>query len=54
MERTCGQFDPPLWFFQKCIFMIEYEAVFFVTFNIFTSHAFGESFIEIFQVIQKI
>ena len=47
------QFDLLLWFFQKCIFQREGEALFFVTFNNVIRRNFAENFNEISQGVQK-
>ena len=46
IKRLGGQFDSPLWFFQKLFF--------FVTFNIIIRSIFPENFIVIPQIIHKI
>ena len=49
-----GQFHPALWFFQKCIFWREGEALVFVTFIIVMNYIFRENFIEIPHIAEKI
>ena len=49
-----GQIDPPMWFFEKCIFYREGETLVFCDFYIILKHIFPENFIEFPQFVQKI